>query len=108
MYVCMYVCMLYGELCEGKMPRHKPRLRYKECIKITLKKCKINTDGWEQNAQDRPGWRKLVRRGIEQCERDRKDYEKRKRKVRRQGSNISFEEIGISPEPVAKIMEEFV
>ena len=90
--------LLYGELCEGKRPRHKPKFRYKDCIKATLKKCKVNIDFWEENAQDKAHWRQLVSRGIEQYERDRKDHEKLKRQVRKQGSNVSCVEIGISPE----------
>ena len=95
---CLPKKLLYGELCEGKIPQHKPKFRYKDCIKATLKKCKIKIDLWEENAQSRAHWRQLVSRGIEQNERDRKDHEKLKRQVRKQGSNVLFVEIGISPE----------
>ena len=43
-----------------------------------------------------------MRMGIEQYERDRKEYEKLKRQVRKQSSKISFEEIGLSPELVCQ------
>ena len=43
-----------------------------------------------------------MRRGIEQHVRDRKDHEKLTREVWRHGSNISFEEICISPELVCQ------
>ena len=58
--------LLYGELCEVKRPRHKPKYRYKDCIKITLKKCKINIDFWEEDVKDRSHWKQLLSRGIEQ------------------------------------------
>ena len=30
--------LLHGELCDGKEPRHKQKLRDKDCIKTALKK----------------------------------------------------------------------
>ena len=42
-------------------------------------------------------------RGIEQFERDRKDHEKLKRQVRKQGSNVSCVEIDISHELVCQV-----
>ena len=62
----------------------------------------MNTECWEQNIKDRAHWRKLVRKGIEQYERDRKDHEKLKWQVRKQGSNVSFDEIDIPPELVCQ------
>ena len=39
--------LFYGQLRDGKRPQHKPRKRYKDCLKNNLVKIKINPDNWE-------------------------------------------------------------
>ena len=42
--------LLYGELHIGKRPRHKPKKRYKDCIKNNLKELHIGAENWEELA----------------------------------------------------------
>ena len=75
--------LLYGELTTGKRPAHKPKKRYKDDIKHTLKQCNISLDNWENIALDRLAWRKLIYRGVENFEKSRQEHEKLKRSLRK-------------------------
>ncbi|CAI9731097.1 Hypothetical predicted protein [Octopus vulgaris] len=55
--------LLYGELNSGKRPQHKPRKRYKDCVKENLKKLDMNKSDWENDALDRNKWIGAVRTG---------------------------------------------
>ena len=39
--------LFYGELMTGKRPQHKPKKRFKDCIKNNLKAFKIPVENWE-------------------------------------------------------------
>ena len=51
--------LLYGELCIGKRASGGQVLRFKDTLRNTLKKFEMY-DGWENLAQDRSNWRKLI------------------------------------------------
>lgn len=51
----------YGVLSIGKRPQHKPRKRYKDCIKNNLKKLAFNINNWEKMTLDRTGWKGQIR-----------------------------------------------
>eukprot|EP00058_Branchiostoma_floridae_P014340 XP_002599828.1 hypothetical protein BRAFLDRAFT_70297 [Branchiostoma floridae] len=55
--------LLYGELAEGKRHVGRPKLRYKDSLKATLKDFSIPVDSWELAASDRSQWRRLVHQG---------------------------------------------
>ena len=55
--------LFYGELENGKRPRHKPRKRFKDCLKHNLKEISIDDGVWEETALNRDKWRKSVRGG---------------------------------------------
>ena len=38
--------IFYGELCEGKRPQHKPKLRFKDSVKASLLACNFNLETW--------------------------------------------------------------
>ena len=75
--------LLYGELDDGSRKRGRPKLRYKDTLKASLKDCHINPDTWEQTASNRAAWRHQVRKGASKYEADRiakKKEQRRKRK----------------------------
>ena len=63
--------LLYGELEEGRRPAHKPKLRFKDCLKKALMLTGIGADSWERKAHDRDGWRRMVHDGCLMFERER-------------------------------------
>ena len=50
--------LLYGELSVGSRPQHKPKKRFKDCVKDSLALCKIDDTNWEMSACDRNRCRK--------------------------------------------------
>ena len=53
--------VFFGELCSGNRSRGRPRKRYKDTLKVALKRCHIEPSTWEVCAQDRVSWRSLER-----------------------------------------------
>ena len=53
--------VLYSQLPEGQRPRCRPRLRYKDTIKINLKKRDIDIDSWKSLALQRDVCRDTVK-----------------------------------------------
>ena len=45
--------ILYGELCTGSRPRGQPMLRFKDVAKRDLEALDIDTERWEEVAEDR-------------------------------------------------------
>ena len=88
--------IFFGELCEGARPQGRPLLRYKDTLKSTLKKCDINHETWEKDAQDRPAWRSVARTGTIAYEEERKKnaVTKRKNRKERQQNPPTNEETG--------------
>ena len=62
--------VFFGELDSGKRSRGRPCLRYKDSLKVPLKRCNIDTDSWEKLTQDRVAWRVMVKRGISAYEQE--------------------------------------
>ncbi len=54
----------YGELEAGKRPRGRPKLRFKDAFKQTLKSCYIDADILETLAQDRRTWKTTWKDGV--------------------------------------------
>ena len=84
--------LLYGELEEGRRPAHKPKLRFKDCLKKALMLTGIGADSWERKAHDRDGWRRMVHDGCLMFERERVRYE-RIRKGLRCGEHVESERV---------------
>ena len=55
--------LFYGELSSGKRPQHKPRKRFKDCVKANLKHMAIPVGSWEDSCGNRGSWRKLIHDG---------------------------------------------
>ena len=75
--------LFYGELVIGKRPKHKPKKRFKDCIKNNLKSFKIPVDDWETLAMNRSEWRKSINKGAEVFESERVDRAELKRGLRK-------------------------
>ena len=71
--------LLYGELADGHRSRGRPKLRFKDCLKSTLKTLEIPSDTWEERALDRPGWRSKLHKGSLSAENHRKKEAEDKR-----------------------------
>ena len=80
--------MLYGELVNGKRPQQKPRLRFKDCVKASLKDCVINDTYWESSACHRSRWRRQIRDGVDSFERVRISHEELKRAARKRATGM--------------------
>ena len=74
--------LLYGELCLGSRAFCGQALRFKDTLRVTLKKCKIG-DTWETMACDRVAWRKLVYESVDSFEKGRIEHAGLKRAVRK-------------------------
>ena len=74
--------LLYGELVGGSRKRGRPKLRYKDTIKASLKDCSIDPNTWEKLASDRTAWTQQVWKGASEFEADRiaKKKEQRRKK----------------------------
>ena len=75
--------VLYGELQEGKRSQGGQKKRYKDTLKASHKDFNIPIESWEQAAQDRTKWRRLINKGASQFEAKRICEAERKRKERK-------------------------
>ena len=69
-------------------------MRYKDCLKATLKKCGIDEVTWESKALERGQWRKEVFDGKNNFENERVIHNKLKRDVRKRHINEAADEMG--------------
>ena len=67
---CLPKRVFFGELCSGDRSRGRPRKRYKDTLKVSLKRCEIEPESWEHVAQDRATWRNLVKQGVSKYEQE--------------------------------------
>ena len=65
--------ILYGELMRGTRKKGRPKKRYKDCIKETLKQCSLPPRDLETSAQDRPGWCVTIKSACSKFEDIRRD-----------------------------------
>ena len=66
--------VLYGELVQGQRLQGGQKKRYKDFLKVTLKKCHINPKDLELLARDRAVWRQTSQLGLDELEKDRRDH----------------------------------
>ena len=79
--------VLYGELVQGQRLQGGQKKRYKDFLKVTLKKCHINPQDLELLAQDRAMWRQTSQLGLDKLERDRRDHRDSMRRRRHERAN---------------------
>ena len=75
--------LLYGELTGRKRPNHKPRKRFKDVIKCNLKSLDITVKNWEQEAENRPNWRRLCHHACKTFEEKRIAHAKMQRALKK-------------------------
>jgi len=75
--------LFYGELINGKRLAQGPKMRYKDCLRSTLKKCNIDEKTWESKALDRGQWRRALQEGTKKFETNRIQHEQLKRDIRK-------------------------
>ena len=75
--------ILYGELLQGKRGTGRPKLRYKDTCKRTLKDLCINEDKWSETAEDRDKWRAHIYDGAKAYEKTRSENEEASRQRRK-------------------------
>ena len=80
--------LLYSELASGSRKRGRPKLRFKDTLKASLKDCEIDPQTWEQLASNRPAWRHQVWKGATSYENKRiaKKKEQRRRRKEREAN----------------------
>ena len=88
--------LLYGELTSGKRSLGRPRLRYKDTLKASLKRVDIPHTTWEDHAKTRPVWRSLVRSGVTEYE-DQRIKDKEEKRQRRKDRESSTSQTGSAP-----------
>ena len=49
--------LLYEELVEGRRQAGRPKLRFKDNLKTTLKSLEVSNETWKTLASDQPIWR---------------------------------------------------
>ena len=88
--------LLYGELSTGKRSLGRPKKRYKDTLKESLKYCDIPHSTWEETAKDRPLWRSLVRSGVSEFE-EKRIRDKEQRRQKRKDRERSTSQPGSAP-----------
>lgn len=66
--------VLYGELAQGQRLQGGQKKRFKDAVKVNLKKCQIEPQELEVLAQDRPVWKLKSQRGLNILEQDRRNH----------------------------------
>lgn len=71
--------IMYSQLHEGRRKAGGPKLRYKDQLKKTLKRCDIEPKSLEQLANNREDWRRHIHIGVGVLESDRRNHQQEKR-----------------------------
>ena len=64
--------MLYSELVDGTRKRGRPTLRFKDVCKRDLKSLNVDTDKWEELANDRDKWRSSLYKNLKEREKTKR------------------------------------
>ena len=76
-------CILYSELTKGKRNTGRPKKRFKDTLRSSLKDCSIDEANWEALAPDRGKWRAAVADGCRSWETQRVQTAETKREARK-------------------------
>merc|ERR1711923_156820 len=76
--------VFFGELCSGDRSRGIPRRRYKDTLKVALKRGEIEPESCEHVAQDRATWRNLIKQSVSKYEQEFIDQNVDKRRRRKE------------------------
>ena len=73
--------LLYGKLAKGKRSQGRPLQCYRNVCKRDLRDCNIDATDWEEKAEDRDGWKLVMKEGLTAFEgRLREEAEERRQK----------------------------
>ena len=75
--------LFFGEIAHGKRRLGKPKMRYRDVLKATLKKVDIPFKQFEFLACNRIAWRSLISKGAQQFEEKRISHQQLKRAARK-------------------------
>ena len=81
--------LFYGELMTCKHPLHKPKKRFKDCVKDNLKAMYLDLENWEERTLNRVEWRHNFHEGCNIFERERVKHAEIKRYLR-EGKTKSY------------------
>ena len=85
--------MLYAELTKGTRKRGRPRLRYKDVCRSTLKDFNIPESSWREDVKDREGWKSEVESNAMHFENSRREFAEARRQSRKSalqsGANVN-------------------
>ena len=77
--------LLYGELTAGKRHLGRPKLRYKDTLKRSLKDCNIPCCTWDHDcAKDRDAWLSTIKSALKKWEGKRLSASEEKRRKRKE------------------------
>ena len=76
--------VFYAELATGRRPIGRPKKRFKDHLKDTLRRCSLPPDDFEALAADRDGWREATRCGIDRYEAALRQKNEERRRARHQ------------------------
>ena len=85
-----------GELAAGRRPQCGPVRRYKDAVKVNMKRCGLNPSTLSRDAQDRSAWRTLCHEAVDEFEKSRVEALEHKRAVRKFGAQPSSN-LGVWP-----------
>ena len=80
----MFKAVFFGELREGKRKCGAPKKRYKDQLKKQLSLTEIPLHSWQQEANSRENWRKVVGSASRRFECSKRDAAEGKRKKRKE------------------------
>jgi hypothetical protein len=60
--------LMYSELSTSKRSAGGQKKRFKDYLKVSFKRFKIDTNSWEAIAQERPLWRSSITSGARKAE----------------------------------------
>ena len=81
--------VFYSELAVGQRPIGRPKKRYKDHVKDTLKRCNIPPSGFERTATDRDEWRRAIMTGADHYELTLRERNEASRRARHQQNPVN-------------------
>uniref|UniRef100_A0A2D4JA50 Uncharacterized protein n=1 Tax=Micrurus lemniscatus lemniscatus TaxID=129467 RepID=A0A2D4JA50_MICLE len=102
--------LLYGELVQGKCPRGRPQLRYKDICKRDLKALGMDINSWETLTSDCSAWRLKMQHSLLQFEEETLVWQaEAKRQSRNQRNLVSGQNVSVlSVEGIATLKLAFL
>ena len=82
--------ILYGELASGKRAVGRPQLRYKDVCKRDMRALDIDTECWEEAADNRTGWRGILHSQLRKGEEKFLGLADEKRARRKARNNMNY------------------